>query len=155
MKSIIFSVSILASLSIGVQADGPHDDAIKARQALMQVYRFDWAMLGDMAKGKKDYDSVAAGIAASNLLTALKIKQDYMWPEGSDSESAGNVENWSLPDLWTADSAKVAAADKKMMDAAVKMNSVAANGLGELKSAMVDINNGCKGCHDDFRKKKK
>ncbi len=156
MKSILLTLSICALLlPIMTWAEGKHDDAIKARQALMQVYRFDWGILGDMAKGKTDYDSVAAGIAAHNLLTALKIKQDYMWPEGSDSETAGNTENWTLPALWTTDSDKVAEADKKMLDAAVKMNNVAATGLSELKSAMIDINNGCKGCHDDYRKKKK
>ncbi len=52
-------------------------------------------------------------------------------------------------------SAQVAQADKKILDAAIKMNDVAATGLSELKSAIIDINNGCKVYHNDYRKKKK
>jgi len=77
-------------------ADGPHDKAIKARQAMFQLYSFSIGTLGGMAKGKIEYNAEAAVLAAE-----------------------------------------------------------AGNGLDALRAAIGDVGKSCKGCHDEYRAKKK
>lgn len=155
MKSGIVATLVLALAFplIGAAKDGPHDKAIKARKALMQVYSFNLGILGAMAKEKVDYDADAASAAAGNLLAAVSMDQGAMWPPGSDSETAGNAENRALPAIWDT-YPKVAEAGKAMHEAATALNAAAGGGLDALKGAMGDAGKSCKGCHDDFRMKK-
>lgn len=149
----ILLAALVATSSIA-QDKGPHDNAIKGRQALMQVYSFNLGILGAMAKEKAPYDADAAKAAANNLLMAMSMDQSAMWPEGSDNESAGNIKNRALAAIWTT-YPKVAEAGKASFAAAEQLNAAAGNGLAELKGAMGGVGKGCKGCHDDFRAKKK
>lgn len=147
-------LTIALSSSTFAQDKGPHDKAIEARKALMQLYSFNLGILGDMAKGKADYDADAASAAASNLLAAVSMNQSAMWPQGSDNETAGNAKNRALPAIWTT-YPKIADAGKAMAEAATGLNDVAGNGLDALKGAMGPAGKSCKGCHDDYRQKKK
>lgn len=154
---IRLTVSLLlaafVSASTFAQDKGPHDGAIKARQALMQLYGFSMGTLGAMAKEKMPYDADAAKVAASNLVMAMSMDQSAMWPQGSDNETAGNRENRALAAIWTT-YPKIAEAGKESFAAAEKLNAVAGNGLAALQGAMGGVGKGCKGCHDDFRAKK-
>lgn len=143
----------LAAGSVYAKDKGPHDKAIKARQALMQIYGFNNGILGAMAKGKMPYDAEMASDAAANLLSAVSMRQGALWPQGSDSKSKGR-KNRASAKIWTT-YPKIAEAGKAMNEAATKMNDVAGNGLDALKGAMGDVGQACKGCHTDFRTKKK
>lgn len=136
------------------QDKGPHDSAIKARQGLMQLYGFSMGILGAMAKEKVPYDAAAASSAASNLLAASSMDQSAMWPAGSHNEDAANATNRALPAIWDT-YPKVAEAGKSFGEAVVALNAAAGGGLDSLKGAMGDVGKGCKGCHDDFRAKRK
>ncbi|MBX2885014.1 MAG: cytochrome c [Granulosicoccus sp.] len=147
-------IALLVSASSFAQDKGPHDNAIKGRQALMQVYGFNMGILGAMAKEKAPYDADAAKAAANNLFLAMSMDQSAMWPQGSDNETAGNMKNRALAAIWTT-YPKVAEAGKTSFAAAEELNAVAGDGLKALQSAMGGVGKGCKGCHDDFRAKKK
>lgn len=150
----VFAVALIATGSGFASDDGPHDKAIKARQALMQLYSFNLGILGGMAKGKIDYDAEAASVAADNLLAAVSMNQSAMWPAGSHNGDDANRKNRALPAIWDT-YPKIAEASKAMDEAAAAMQAAAGNGLGELKGAMGAVGKSCKGCHDDFRAKKK
>lgn len=134
--------------------DGPHDKAIKGRQALMQLYSFNMGILGGMAKGKIDYNAEAASAAADNLLSAVSMNQSAMWPAGSHDGDEANRENRALAAIWDT-YPKIADNGKAMGEAATELQAVAGNGLDALKGAMGAAGKGCKGCHDDFRAEKK
>jgi len=152
-KAIVLVGALLFSVA-GLAKDGPHDKAIKARQALMQVYSFNMGILSAMAKEKAPYDAGAASDAAANLLAAVSMKQGPLWPQGSDSENKDNRKNRALAAIWTT-YPKVSESGEAMLAAATSMNAAAGDGLDSLKGAMGDLGKGCKGCHDDFRAKKK
>ena len=152
MAATVLACAIFATPSFA--ADGPHDKAIKARQALMQLYSYNLGILGAMAKEKAPYDAAAASDAAANLLAAVSMKQGTLWPAGSDSETAGNKENRALESIWST-YPKIAEAGKEMMEAATALNAAAGNGLDALQGAMGAAGKSCKGCHDDFRAEKK
>lgn len=61
-------------------ADGPHDKAIKARQAMFQLYSFSAGVLGAMAKGEMDYNAELAQELADNLNAAANLGQSAFWP---------------------------------------------------------------------------
>lgn len=152
-----FGFTFLATCLIIVSvkaAAGPHDDAIKARQALMRIYDFNVGILSDMAKEKVEYDAAVASDAAANLLSAVSMKQGAIWPMGSDSETEGNRENRALPTIWTT-YPKIMEPSKAMHSAAVAMEAVAGDGLESLQSAMRDVTKSCSGCHNDYRAKRK
>ncbi|MFT7214145.1 MAG: cytochrome c556 [Granulosicoccus sp.] len=134
--------------------EGPHDKAIKARQAMMQLRGYSLGILGAMAKGNVDYDAELAADAAANLHAASTMKAGMMWPAGSDSATAENATNRALQAMWDT-YPKVVEYNDTNAEATAAMMAVAGDGLDALKGAMGAVGDGCKGCHEDFRAEKK
>lgn len=146
---------VCTSVSVSVYAaDGPFDKAIKARQAMFQIYGFNSGLLGAMAKEKIPYDADIAAEAAANLDAAANFGQSQMWPQGSDNATDGNATTRALPALWETYPSVVEKGDA-LKEASAAMVAVAGDGLSALQGAMGDVGASCKGCHDDFRAKKK
>ena len=135
-------------------ADGPHDKAIKARQSMFQLYNFNTGILGAMAKGKIPYDAAIATEAATNLSAVANLGQSQFWPAGSDNETDGNARTRALPAIWETFPAIVEKADA-LKAAAADLVPAAGAGLESLQGAMGAVGESCKGCHTDFRAKKK
>jgi len=140
--------------SVALAADGPHDKAIKARQAMFQIYGFNIGILGDMAKGETEYNAEIAMEAAQNLDAAANFGQSQMWPMGSDSETEGNMKNRALPAIWSTYPA-ISEKSEALTAATAALVPVAGNGLEALQGAMGDVGASCKGCHDDYRAKRR
>jgi len=136
---------------VALSDDEASEKAIKARQGLMQVYSFNLGMLSAMAKGEQDYDAELAVIAAENLSAAASMNTGPMWPQGSSNE---DHETRALPEIWST-YPKVAEKGKALTEASAALASVAGDGLDALKGGIGDVGKSCKGCHDDFRAKKK
>jgi len=77
-----------------------------------------------------------------------------MWPQGSDNATEGNATNRALPKIWESFPDVIEKADA-LKQASAAMAAVAGNGLGELQGAMGDVGASCKGCHDDYRAKRR
>lgn len=145
---------VMATSVVAVAADGPHDKAIEARQAMFKTYGFNVGVLGAMAKGKMEYNATLASEAAANLEAAANFGQSMYWPAGSDSETAGNAKNRALAKIWE-DFEGVNEKSQALKDAAANMSLEAGNGLDALRGAMGDVGKSCKGCHDAYRAEKK
>jgi len=155
MLKKILTVTCITLLSgsaviANAQDKGPHDDAIKARKALMQLYGYSTGVLGAMAKGKMDYDAEIAQEMADNLNAAVNMGQSTMWPAGSDNETAGNAKNRALPAIWETYPAIVEKSEA-MAKAAENLQANAGGGLDALRGAIGDAGKACKACHDDYR----
>lgn len=146
--------AILITATSTVLADGPHDKAIKARQAMFQLYSYHSGILNAMAKGKMEYNADLAQEAANNLLAAASLGQSTLWPQGSDNANSENAPNRALPAIWETYPAIVEKGEA-MGKAAAAVASSAGNGLDALKASVGDVGAACKGCHDDFRAKRK
>lgn len=148
------AASIVALLlSSAVLAEGPHDKAIKARQAIFQLYLYNIGVLSGMAKGKVEYDATLATEAATNLQLASSLGQSTLWPAGSDNGNADNARTRALPAIW--EKPGIADKGKALSDAVAVLASEAGNGLDSLKASIGDVGGACKGCHDDYRAKEK
>ena len=158
MKKLMAIAIATTTLSVGFIAiaadDGPHDSAIKGRQAMFQTYNFNMGILGAMAKEKMDYDADMASEAAANLQAAANFGQSSMWPAGSDNTDPVNARTRALPEIWSTYPAVVEKADALKKSTAVLADQ-AGGGLSALQGAIGDVGSSCKGCHDDFRAEKK
>lgn len=148
------TIAVLATGVVAFAADGPHDKAIKARQAMFQTYNFNIGILSDMAKDKRPYDADIAAEAASNLSAAVNLGQSQMWPQGSDNATDGNATTRALPAIWET-YPDITEKSKALSTAVAALVPVAGNGLDALQGALGDVGGSCKSCHDDFRAKKK
>jgi len=158
MKRMIVAATVAAGLmaGAGVAMSGEAEDkAIKARQAVMQLYSFNLGKLGAMVKGEMDYDAAQAKLAADNLVKAASIGQDAMWPEGTAMEDAGmEGKTWAKKAAWDT-YPEVANKHKALQEAAAKMADAAGGGVDAIKTAIGGVGGSCKGCHEDFRAPKK
>lgn len=122
--------------------------AVKARQAHMQLYAFNLATLGGMARGNIDYDAEAASAAASNLAALTTMQTGNYWLPGT---AMGELEGSNaLPAIWEAGS-DVGAKAAALAEASAAMNAAAGEGLDELKAAMGALGGACGGCHKSYR----
>ncbi len=157
MKKFTLSFAATACallLTAGVAgADGHLAGAVKARQALMQIYAFNIGQLGAMAKGEVAYDAKTAAVAAANLATAATINQGAMWQQGSDNGAMGDKTR-ALPEIWTTYPA-IAEKGKALNEAVGALAKVAGTDLAGLRSAIGGVGKACGGCHKQFRAEKK
>ncbi len=148
----------LATVALGTttlvtfaQEEFPFQNQIEARQALMNVYRFNLGMLGAMAKGEMPYDASMASDAANNLFAAASMRNGAMWPAGSDMSAPGLANMTAAkPDIWGENSG-VGEKSQAFRAAAEAMSATAGDGLDALRSNMGALGDGCKGCHEPFR----
>lgn len=134
-----------------VWAQDAADQAIKARQSLMQLYAFNLGQLGAMAKGAMPYDSEKASKAALNLAALTSVDQSAMWPAGSDSDAKPNSR--ALPKIW-GDFEGVMKEGMAMNAAVQTMSTSAGESLEALQGAMGGVGKSCGSCHEAYRKPK-
>ena len=142
------------SLAFAVSAaKDPNEKAIEARQAVMKLQSWYAGPLFGMAKGDIDYDADMARSYAEHLSMMANVDGGAMWPQGTDNVAyAGKTR--ALPEGWTnwEEAGKKAQA---LSEAAAALAAVAGDGLDALRSKIGAVGKACKGCHDDFRAKKR
>jgi len=142
------------SLAFAVSAaEDPNEKAIGARQAVMKLQSWYAGPLFGMAKGDLEYDADMAKAYAAALSTMATIEGGAMWPPGTDNGAyAGKTR--ALPEIWTTwpEAGEKANA---LSEATAALAGVAGDGLDALRSKIGAVGQACKGCHDDFRAKKK
>lgn len=153
-KSLILALSAtLASAGVLAFADGHANDkqlaaAVKARNAQMQLYSFNLATLGAMAKAETPYDVEAASAAADNLAALASLNQRGYWLPGTDSESIEGSR--ALPAIW-AEGSDVATKGGDFVAAVEAMQAAAGTDLAALQAAMGSLGGSCSACHKAFR----
>lgn len=148
LRKIAFAVAGLTMTTTAVFAESPHDGAIAARNAHMDLYAYNLGILGGMAQGKIDYDAEAASAAAANLAALTKMNQSSYWPAGSDAESV--KESRALGALWQ-NFPDVIAKSGDMVAAAAAMETAAGGGLESLRGGMAAVGGACNACHKAYR----
>jgi cytochrome c556 len=150
MIALATGAALVAGASAAISGEA-EERAVKARQALMQVYAFNLGQLGAMVKGEMEYNADLAKASADNLVKASTMNGMAMWPKGSSMDDEGMAgKTWAKADIW-ADGSDVGEKAKALREAAAQMAEVAGNGLDAVKGAMGGVGGGCKGCHEKFR----
>ena len=157
MKKLnLFLPILISTMAFGTSLSSAADieKTIKARQSFMRVYSFNLGLVGDMAKGKSQYDAEIAANAAQNLLALVKMNNGPMWPKGTSNTDPGLSEKTrALPEIWTT-YPKISERHKELKEALEKFVGVAGKDLASLRGGMKAVGKGCKGCHEKFRAEK-
>jgi len=145
----VFGIVIASVLGLGAtSAYASADDAIKGRQGCMKSHGKMMGEFAAMFKGEKPYDAavVQAALAADETACADWTK---WW--GEDTMKGETLETWAKPEIW-ADAAGFQAAGEAFYDKYVAFK--ATTDEAGFKAAFPELGNGCKGCHDKFRRPK-
>ena len=146
MRRLLLLLCSCALLPLSLlAADAPNDkDVIHYREDVMKTLDEQSAALGQMASGVVPSDTMAADmqILALTASTALKA----FTPKVAGGQAKPDVwSNWADFSKKMTDFAQTTAQGAK----AAQQSSDAA------MTSLVDIANGCKGCHDMYREEKK
>jgi cytochrome c556 len=147
VKTITASAAVLGIGITVAYAALSGDDAIKARQACMKGQGKMMSVLVPMMKGEKPYDAAAVSAAMAEAEAGCSQWAEF-WPEDS---MKGSVETWSKPEIWS-DKAGFEEASNKAY-AALQALKATTDEAG-FKAAFPAVGEGCKGCHEKFRRPK-
>jgi len=154
LKVILSALALTTVLGSGTIVAADTEQILEARQAFMQVFSFNLSLVGDMAKGKSEYDAEIAANAAQNLLALSKMNNDPMWPQGTSKDDPGLAEKTrALPKIW-ASYPEFSEKHADLTEAMEQFVNVAGKDLASLRGGMKAVGEGCKGCHENFRAKK-
>lgn len=144
MLTALAAVTAVASITV---AAATGTAAIKARQQAMEDILEAMKSLGAIAKKQAPFDADVVKASADTIANNLN-KAAELFPEGSDE---GDVETWAKPEIWT-DRENFQTHLEKASAAAVAMQSVTDE--AEFGPALGALGNGCKSCHDTYRRPK-
>ena len=140
---------LFTALPAAAQFQKP-EDAIKYRQSVMTVMATHFGRVAAMAQGRVPFDPKAAGDNAA-IAVAMSRLPFVAFGEGTDK----GLPNRAKPEVWS----NWDDFSKKMNDFAQKAadgaKAAQAQGSDAAMTALVDIANGCKGCHDQYREEEK
>jgi cytochrome c556 len=118
---------------------------VKERMDLMKRQQKDMKLIGDMARGKQQFDAVKATDAARDVVVTSKKISD-LFPEGSNGHpSDAKDEIWQNWDDFTRHASDLA----ERADALAA--SLDASGGKDWKAAFQKVTDACKSCHKSFR----
>ena len=134
---------IIISLTFSTNTIG-QDDPIAIRQASMEKVGAASKLLGNMAKGKTEYNAETAQNALTEIRDAVVIFIEN-FPEGSDT---GKTE--AAPNIWE-DMEGFQAASMKFIKDAEEAIEPAGENLDGLKASFGKVAANCKSCHQVYR----
>jgi len=147
LNLIAFLAAGLASAATGAAADAV-ENAVKARQGQMQIIAMNIGVLGNMARGRVDYDATAAQTAADSLAGIAMVNQVPLWIEGStEMDIDGTRAQANIVDDLSGFLEKW----QGFQNGAMAMQAVAGTGLEAVQGAMGGVGASCAACHDVYR----
>lgn len=122
--------------------------AAEYRQSTFIMVGHHFGIMGDMVKGKVEFDAAAFAENADAVAALGKLAPTGFVVEGAAGKSRAKKEIWK----------DKAAFDEKMtafQTASVTLAEATKGGdEGKMKAAFGDVAKSCKGCHTDYRAKK-
>jgi cytochrome c556 len=144
---IVTAGALIAGLGVTL-AYASADDAIKGRQGCMKGHGALMGTLSKMFKGEAPYDA-AAVTAAIATNDAVCTDWDKWW--GADTQKGETAETWAKPEIWT-DPDGFKAAGGAFYEKWVALTK--STDEASFKVAFPALGEGCKGCHEKFRRPK-
>ena len=147
LATTAITASLISGMAFADGHAGPPAE-VKARNGLMANYSLNLGILGDMAKGKSDYNAELAAVAAANLAMIAGLDQSLLWPAGTDTSSIDGTR--ALPKIWEAGS-DIGAKAGDLEKAAMALAAAAGTDLAALQGAIGGVGGACGACHKVYR----
>ena len=149
MKKILVLGSLLMASSIVIATPfKTNEDAINYRQHAYSMMATNFADMGAMIKGKKDWDQSQFEMRANNVLNL-----SLMTEEGFKDKNSAQGETKAKADIWT-DWADFSGKQAMLIKDAKQLAEVSkGTDKGAIKSAFMSVAKDCKSCHKAYRSK--
>ncbi len=142
----VAAATVVAATSFSATAA---DDPIAARKSMMQTVKAAAQVSGAIVKGEMPYDAKSA-VLALRAINSVATGIVNFFPE--DSKTGGKTT--VSPKIWEDMAGFKAKMAKFQTDSAAGIKS-AEGGADAFKAAWDTVSKNCKGCHQDYRIKKK
>ncbi|MGM0585526.1 MAG: c-type cytochrome [Pseudomonadota bacterium] len=123
-------------------------EPISLRMNIMKQVGASMEAMGKMAKGETPFEERVA-VAAMRTMRAGALGYAAQFPEGSDT----GMETEASPKIWEDRAGFEEAVAEFIADTGAALEMPPTN-VEELKQAMGELGENCKGCHEDYRIKK-
>lgn len=138
--------ALSAPLALGHQDESPAERAIKYRESVMTILRWNIAPMGAMLKGDRPFDQASFAKHAKDLATTANLDLLGGFPEGSDQ---GDTD--VKPELWLNWEDFKRKFESFRANAA-KLSEVATTGdQAAITKAFEAVGESCKSCHKEYR----
>jgi cytochrome c556 len=144
---MLTALAVVAAVASIALAASTGTTAIKDRQQAMEDIGQAMKTLGAIAKNQAPFDAGVVKASAETIADRLDKASD-LFPDGSDK---GDVETWAKPEIWS-DRENFQKDLESAKAAAVAMQSVTEEAA--FGPALGALGNGCKTCHDMYRRPK-
>ncbi|WP_100658378.1 c-type cytochrome [Alteromonas flava] len=146
IAALSFTVSSTVSAEMAAN-ERQAANAVKFRQALLQLVRSNMRPLGGMAKGQIPFDTEVMQTNAVRLEQLGMMMPDYF----ALNTTAFELDTGALPKIWdNMDDFNAKSAE--MVSAAQALQTAVASGdEGAYRKAIGGVGATCKGCHDSYK----
>ena len=139
----MFTVVLITASSIVFAHSGVKDKNVKERMTLMKEMAKNTKTIGQMLKGKTEFDANKAKLALERL-SALSLETPEVFKvNATDPKSEAKSSIWDEFDKFTKLSIDLAETS------IVLVNSIET--IDDLRPALKGVSSGCKACHSQYR----
>ena len=129
--------------SIALAHSGVKDENVKKRMMVMKQMANNTKVIGQMLKGKTEFDADKAKLALERLSSLSLETPEVFKVNATDPKSEAKLSIWDEFDKFTKLSKDLAETS------IVLVNSI--ENIDDLRPALKSISSGCKACHNQYR----
>lgn len=147
---LITAVTLCAAISastIAFAADKAQEDSAEYRQSTFTMVGHHFGVIGDMVKGKVDFDAAAYTKNAEALAALTMLAPTGFEIEGTTDDSRAKAAIWENKEDFNEKMTAFQVASAALVEASKSGDEKTA------KAAYGDVGKTCKGCHSDYRSK--
>jgi cytochrome c556 len=146
----LVAISLASSCAFSALAHGNGnddvEDAIEYRQAVFHLVATHFGHMGDMVKGKKNFDAVEFQYRANSLDALAKMPLEGFTVPGSDKgETKAKPAVWEKPELFREKLTKF------QKDSSALAKAAQSGNMDTIKPVFMETAKNCKSCHTDFK----
>ena len=139
----MFTVVLITASSIVFAHSGVKDKNVKERMILMKEMAKNTKTIGQMLKGKTEFDANKAKLALERLSSLSLETPEVFKVNATDPKSEAKSSIWDEFDKFTKLSKDLAETS------IVLVNSIET--IDDLRPALKGVSSGCKACHSQYR----
>lgn len=137
--------AVLAGVSMATLAAPKPFEAIEYRQGIFKAVKWNFGPMGDMVKGKTEFNAAEFSRRADNLAALSKMPLEGFIPGTYASKTAALPAIESEWDTFAKGMETFAANSAALADAAK------GGDMNAIRPAFMKVAQSCKGCHDNFK----
>lgn len=152
MKTLLVASTIVTGTAIAAFAHGSATGIVKERMDGMMAMGKALTAVGDMFKGKIQFNPEQIG-AAAGIVQLHAVNIDKLFPDTDASRKGTGTE--ALPAIWS-DRDRFTAIAAELEKRSAELKEVSATGdKRKIRISFAKVSKSCAACHTDYRKPKK